>query len=488
MIRFNVSDSQKFATARKYRKNGFLYLPDCAVARSGILQYSDVQAENGETVADGQLINVYRPPEALKACLKEFSNLPLALTHPQGQAITPENAKGHTVGALGNNPHWKPDPENGKDIIVYCDIVVYDETAQKAVEDGTYEQLSAGYETAFRKQRGVAPDGQSYEAVQYLLQPNHVALVQQGRCGEGCKVCDQIDIEDPNKEKKRMKITKRDQKASRADAGDKKAAKYRFFLQKNDEDKNVEEISPEVAEMLSEDNPDTPVEELNEEDVKIKPDGDDDSKLEGTDKDKDIQDDNDTNVPGIKPEEKNKEPKEDDNETEGEEGKEDEPKTDDGELIEVKFEDGEVGKMDQVAYEHVQRLMEVTKRGDSAEKSVAELAVLTADAKEILGSEFDIKNFVVDGKIMTSAIKRKVIAKVNPDIVCKTLRGDALDSVFQMSVKTAAKRKGDWKADFQKLADAAEHKPVADAAQGGLIAKARKAYEDKKQNVGKKKE
>ena len=440
---------------RRTNQAGFLVLPDCSLAKSGILQYSDVQCEDGTTIADGALISVYRPKEALKSCYKQFANLPLTLRHPESQEVSPKNAKDVVVGALGSNPRYEE--RDGEGYII-CDIIVYDDATIAAIEDGDYEELSAGYETAFRQARGVSPKGSAYEAEQFYLSPNHVALVEKGRCGSECRICDHAE----NQNSGEVKMARRVKKAS-----DSKAS-VRWLLAIGDEDEAVE-ITEEQAQALQAENPEVEVEEVTEDEL-----------------------DEELDMPGVEPEDSEADEGEEDPETDEDEGEEPPPaevdkdeekpaETDEGEelVYEVQFEDGTTGKMDENTYKQIQRYMDVTKKGDAAEQTVASLAVLSSHATRILGDSFDMANYVRGNVVDSAAVKKAVIKKVMPRLITKALKGDALDRVFDSAVKTFAADAKEWGRDIANLSKAADRKFTADAKETSPLQIARAKYVDR---------
>ena len=427
----NIVDTNSFKKSgtKRYRNQaGYLVLPDCCIARSGVLQYSDVVCEDGDTVANGDLIPVSRPISALKNCYKQFADLPVTLRHPDDDAITPENAKGLTVGVTGSSPRFVEKDGLG---YIYCDIIVYDEESQQKIEEGEYTELSAGYETAFRNKRGVTEFGRPYEAEQFLLSPNHVALVEQGRCGSDCKVCD-------------GKESKRKQGDGRM-ARKKIKKSFRYFLSVGDGDEVVE-LTPEQAESMQEKDPNIEVEELDEEDVELE----------------------DTNIPGVETEEteeevedeEDEETEETEEEVEDEETEETEEEVEDEEdedlTFEVRFEDGSVGRMDKTAYEHCKRLTEVAKGDSRRGDSIGKVFAVSAQAAKILGSSFDIGTFAKGDSINIDGIKRAVVKKMMPGVVTRGLKTAALDSLYNSACKTHSLKKDDFNTDIKNLCDVEE--------------------------------
>lgn len=462
IISIKIKDKSNIETKskRKYNQAGYLVLPDCVIARSGILQYSDVICEDGKTVADGALIQVNRPPEALKECYAQFANLPLTLEHPDDDEVNPDNAKTLTVGSLGSNPKYEE--KNGVGYII-CDIIVYDKEAQKSIEDGNTVELSAGYETAFRQKRGLTLMGQQYEAEQFLLVPNHVALVERGRCGNECRVCD-------SKNKKTHKINIGDVKMGKT-----KKTKTRYFMPIGDGDEVIE-LTEEQADQIIENDPDVEIEDEDEENIDIEEDidvpGVDDEDLDLEKEDEEEEEEID--IEEDEEEEEDEEPGSDDEEIEEEE--EEIESTDEGEdlTFEVQFDDGAVGKMDQVAYEHVRRFLEVAKSGDKRGDSLSKVLALTSKASKILGPTFDIEKYTKADKVDTDAIKRDIVRKVMPGVVVTGLKTAALDSLYNNAVKTHARKKDSYEKDINALCQVAQ--PKADSKSTDMVSKAKERF------------
>lgn len=431
---FKITDfSGDKISKRELHPAGYLLLPDCVIARSGTLQYADVQCEDGSVVADGAVVTVYRPPQALKECVKYFNNLPLTQTHPEENSVDPNMVRDVIVGTLGSNARIVPVGDEDGNVFVVADIMIHDKEAIDAVQNGKFEQLSAGYETAYRKKRGVTKSGKAYEAEQFYLMPNHTALVENGRCGSECRVCDH---EESTTQKENPMSNKR--KGLRG--------MFRYFLANDSDDENVSEINEEVFNKLEQEG--APVEELDEDDVVLE----------------------ENDVPGIEPEVEDEDDIEEDPEAEeevededdinpeDEEKPVDEPTADEGEIFEVQLDDGTIGKMDQAAFDYFSRYKEVQKKGDSA----ASIMKLACTAERVLGASFAIDAFISnDGQFDSRGLKKAIIKKQMPGIVVTSLKSDeAIDNLFESAVRSSKKNTTDWKADMMNLAQ----KPVvADA-------------------------
>ena len=465
IVSIKIKDKSNIGKSkRKYNQAGYLVLPDCVIARSGILQYSDVITETGDIVADGALIQVNRPPEALKECYLQFANLPLTLEHPDDDEVNPDNAKSITVGSLGSNPRYKE--KDGVGYII-CDIIVYDKEAQEKIESGETAELSAGYETAFRQKRGITPIGQQYEAEQFLLVPNHVALVERGRCGSECRVCD-------SKTKKTHKLNTGDK-----EMGKTKKTKTRYFMPIGDGDEVIE-LTEEQADQIIENDPDVEIEDEDEENIDIEEDVD----VPGVENDEDLDDlekEEDEEEEEIKTQTESEEEVEDEEETEEEtEATEEEVEsTDDGEglTFEVQFDDGSIGKMDQIAYEHVRRFLEVSKSGDKkVGDSLSNVLVLASKAGKILGPDFDIEKYTKADSVDTNAIKRDIIRKVMPGVVVSGLKSDALDSLYKNAIKTHSKKKDSYEKDVQALCKLENPMTKTDSKGEDMVSKAKERF------------
>ena len=247
----------------------------------------------------------------------------------------------------------------------------------------------------------------------------------------------------------------------------KKKSQFRYFLSVGDNDEVVE-LTPEQAEEIMGKDPDLEVEELDEDEVEFE-DTDvagvdtDDADLDKDDEGEETcpecgespceceadedEADEDEEDPDAKPAEDEDEDKAGEDEDEADEGEEDEEDL----TFEVAFEDGTVGKMDKVAYEHVQRFLEVSKKGDRRGDSLSKVLALTSRASKILGSNFDIETYTRGDSVDTEAIKRDVIRKTMPGVVVRGLRGTALDSLYRSACRTFSKKQDSFKQDLASL-------------------------------------
>jgi len=203
--------------------------------------------------------------------------------------------------------------------------------------------------------------------------PNHTALVENGRCGSECRVCDHLEFDKSQKENE-MKKGK---------------GIFRYFLQKGDSEDEVTEINKDVFETLSEE-PDAEVEEVDEDEVQLE------EEIPGIESEEvDAEEGEDDEVEVDEDEESEEDKLKDKEEMEADEGEE-------GSIFEVQLDDGTIGKMDKVAYDYFTRYMKVQKKGDASEmkNDAVEMMSLSATAGRILGSQFAVDSFCKKGVSM----------------------------------------------------------------------------------------
>jgi hypothetical protein len=127
-----------------------------------------------------KIYQIYRPGDEIEKAADSFNGLPLMLDHWDMDA---ENIpKDKVVGSLGTDARYEaPYLKNS--------LTVTDADAIRAIEDGSYKELSASYACDIDMTGGIF-DGKSYDGVMKNIKGNHVALVPEGRAGHDVKVAD----------------------------------------------------------------------------------------------------------------------------------------------------------------------------------------------------------------------------------------------------------------------------------------------------------
>lgn len=178
-------------SSRIITPEGYL-IAEVVLCRTGIQEYhsSELQGAQGEP----RIIRVYRPegevfaPEAIASFrLKPFCN-------GHGAMIDTGNIKQYQAGTISDNLWRAGDSLVGR-------VIITDQLTINAIRGGK-TQVSCGYDADYDWTPGLTPDGVGYEAVQRNIRGNHLALVDEGRCGCQCAIKDEgIKLENENEVK-----------------------------------------------------------------------------------------------------------------------------------------------------------------------------------------------------------------------------------------------------------------------------------------------
>ena len=143
---------------------GFMRAENIRIGRAGVQQYGDHWE--------------YRPDEEVFAQnhLDSINGIPIVISH-EGGLIDPRE-KRVTVGTVANAK------KDGSYIV--ADLLIHSQEGIDAINNGL-KGLSLGY-ISQDKQEGGTFDGVEYSIVQTGLRANHLALVDFGRCGAGCRL------------------------------------------------------------------------------------------------------------------------------------------------------------------------------------------------------------------------------------------------------------------------------------------------------------
>lgn len=177
---------------KQVNENGFWRIENNPISQVGVFPYL------GKNISDklepNKIYFVYRPAEELFApeTLESFNSTPLPLVDEHemlGDGATPAENKG-IHGVISNVR------QDGK--LLVGDISIYSETMKDEINRGK-KDLSMGYYCEYDLEEGDY-EGQHYDAVQRNLRGNHVALVDQGRCGHSVRVYDHFALDADFKE------------------------------------------------------------------------------------------------------------------------------------------------------------------------------------------------------------------------------------------------------------------------------------------------
>lgn len=158
---------------RSYDVDKRLHVTDCVLTAAQVNPYMGAEIPSAEALglrADA-VYQLYRDPVALRAAVPLFENLPLLIDHVAVSAADPKQQM--IIGSV-SNARW----QDGK---IIGDIAVWDQSAIDLIESGRQRDLSVGYRYVARMTPGTAPDGTPFQGRMQSIEPNHIALVVEGR-------------------------------------------------------------------------------------------------------------------------------------------------------------------------------------------------------------------------------------------------------------------------------------------------------------------
>lgn len=163
-------------------ENGFWEIKDNPISRVGVFPY--LGKNISEELDPDTVYYVYRPSDELfsQETLQSFNTAPVPLVDDHtmiGKGFTPAEEKG-VHGVITN---IRKDGDN-----LIGDLAIYSEEMKQKISDGKKE-LSMGYFCTYDVEPGEY-NGIHYDAVQRSIRSNHVALVDNGRCGSSVRVYD----------------------------------------------------------------------------------------------------------------------------------------------------------------------------------------------------------------------------------------------------------------------------------------------------------
>ena len=160
--------------------NGYWEIKHNPISRAGVFPYM------GRSISDecepDKIYYVYRSGETLAKSVDTWDNPPKPFINDHemlGEGFSKIDDR--PVQGVIHNPVFEDDT-------LYADISVYSESLKDKIENGKKE-LSLGYFCKYRKEKGIYK-GQAYDYVQEDMVGNHIALVDNGRCGSSVRVFD----------------------------------------------------------------------------------------------------------------------------------------------------------------------------------------------------------------------------------------------------------------------------------------------------------
>lgn len=169
---------QAAAIAHAMTPEGFVRLR-ARIGRAGLHEYSAAELGTPAGFAPQDRVRVYRPPAEVfdPASMASFAGKPVTDDHPPAM-VDAGNWRRYAVGHAGEQVVQDGDH-------LATDLVIADATAADRARAGA--ALSNGYHADFVFEPGTTPDGEPYDALQRNIRGNHIALVEDGRCGDSCR-------------------------------------------------------------------------------------------------------------------------------------------------------------------------------------------------------------------------------------------------------------------------------------------------------------
>lgn len=158
-------------------------------------------SEDKRVIKDNQeneILNIYRSPEEVFSIksIASFQGKIVTDNHPP-ELLNPENAQRYCKGSVDNVRQSSEE----KDLLL-ADLIVYDKRLIKEILEKEKREVSCGYEFELQKNK----DG-TYSQINII--GNHVAIVENGRAGDRCRVLDSINNEGGTKMEDKIKIPRK---------------------------------------------------------------------------------------------------------------------------------------------------------------------------------------------------------------------------------------------------------------------------------------
>ena len=187
---------------RHIDENGFLFVEQSPILKSGILEYYGAELTQGTSkdsidgvyIDNDKLYKVYISNEELEKSLNTFKGKPIVNEH-KWLGKEGENAKDYQEGNLGEQLFVK-------DNMLFAPLYFNNIDTIDEILNGFKTELSASYENNLIKS-----NNKDYDFIATDIKGNHVALVENGRCGAEVRVYNSNNINN-NQETMRKTRTK----------------------------------------------------------------------------------------------------------------------------------------------------------------------------------------------------------------------------------------------------------------------------------------
>ena len=190
MLNFLGLDSAVEFLSESINDRGYLVI-SCRFARVGIQKR--LGSEISPDFEPDKIYKEYRSPDEVfkDSVLEGFRTVVLTDDHPE-VLLDAQNTKDHLIGFVSS------EVKAVENTHLQCEITIIDKEIIEKIQAGKVE-LSAGYLYALE-----LVDHADYDYLQTNIIPNHIAIVDAGRCGSSCSIGMDSNLK---QEIKKMKIT-----------------------------------------------------------------------------------------------------------------------------------------------------------------------------------------------------------------------------------------------------------------------------------------
>lgn len=174
-----IYTTEKIGPNRELTPEGYLLCKGVPVARTGTMIYGPDEIGGASVGPDG-VVRAHRSDEDVfdERTIASALGKPITNDHPEGD-VNPENWKENSHGVALNIRRG----EGAMDDLLMMDLLLTTKEGIEAVQNGKRE-ISLGYDANYEE----ISEG---EYRQFNIVINHIALVEEGRCGSRCAIKDQ---------------------------------------------------------------------------------------------------------------------------------------------------------------------------------------------------------------------------------------------------------------------------------------------------------
>lgn len=180
---------EKLGPKQSVTPEGFLLCVDVPIARTGFQTYTAEEMDEVEP-GPGGLVMIERSDDEVfrEETIASAWGKPVTIHHPPDRSpewtVDPENWREFSAGVCCSPRRSKEDPT-----LLVADLLICDSTAIEKVRSGELIEISCGYRNK------VVPTAPG-KGKQTNILINHIALVDQGRCGSRCSIHDRKTTHD----------------------------------------------------------------------------------------------------------------------------------------------------------------------------------------------------------------------------------------------------------------------------------------------------